>query len=72
MLKEYQWIASDKAHFGQPNTHYDFKSSNPKEASQKLQKLQEHKEKLERNVNTRAMNMLSDVEERVNVLCFNL
>ncbi|NWY15606.1 SMC2 protein, partial [Aphelocoma coerulescens] len=68
MLKEYQWIASDKAHFGQPNTRYDFKSSNPKEASQKLQKLQEHKERLERNVNTRAMNMLSDVEERYNDL----
>ncbi|NXM45142.1 SMC2 protein, partial [Gymnorhina tibicen] len=68
LLKEYQWIASDKAYFGQPNTHYDFKSSNPKEASQKLQKLQEHKEKLERNVNTRAMNMLSDVEERYNDL----
>ncbi|KAM4753352.1 structural maintenance of chromosomes protein 2 [Cyanocitta cristata] len=68
MLKEYQWIASDKALFGQPNTRYDFKSSNPKEASQKLQKLQEHKERLERNVNTRAMNMLSDVEERYNDL----
>ncbi|XP_008627423.1 PREDICTED: structural maintenance of chromosomes protein 2 [Corvus brachyrhynchos] len=68
MLKEHQWIASDKAHFGQPNTRYDFKSSNPKEASQKLQKLQEHKERLERNVNTRAMNMLSDVEERYNDL----
>ncbi|NWW07406.1 SMC2 protein, partial [Oreocharis arfaki] len=68
MLKEYQWIASDKAHFGQPNTHYDFKSSNPKEANQRLQKLLEHKEKLERSVNTRAMNMLSDVEERYNDL----
>ncbi|NXI88228.1 SMC2 protein, partial [Rhipidura dahli] len=68
MLKEYQWIASAKAQFGQPNTHYDFKSTNPKEASQKLQKLQEHKEKLERNVNTNAMNMLSDVEERYNDL----
>ncbi|NWT84464.1 SMC2 protein, partial [Lanius ludovicianus] len=68
MLKEYEWIASEKALFGQPNTHYDFKSSNPKEAAQKLQKLQEHKEKLERNVNTRAMNMLADVEERYNDL----
>ncbi|NXO81695.1 SMC2 protein, partial [Sitta europaea] len=64
MLKEYQWIASDKPLFGQPNTAYDFKSSNPKEVSQKLQKLQERKEKLGRNVNTRAVNMLSDVEER--------
>lgn len=72
MLKEYKWIASDKPLFGQPNTAYDFKSSNPKEASQKLQKLQEHKDKLGRNVNMRAMNMLSDAEERVNILCFNL
>ncbi|NWT96632.1 SMC2 protein, partial [Urocynchramus pylzowi] len=68
MLKEYKWIASDKPLFGQPNTAYDFKSSNPKEASQKLQKLQEHKEKLGRNVNTRAMNMLSDTEEKYNDL----
>ncbi|NXW73080.1 SMC2 protein, partial [Hirundo rustica] len=68
MLKEYKWIASDKPLFGQPNTAYDFKSSNPKEASQKLQKLQEHKEKLGRNVNMRAMNMLSDAEERYNDL----
>ncbi|NXQ52591.1 SMC2 protein, partial [Anthoscopus minutus] len=68
MLKEHKWIASEKALFGQPNTVYDFKSSNPKEASQKLQKLQEHKEKLGRNVNTKAMNMLSDAEERYNDL----
>ncbi|NXF20603.1 SMC2 protein, partial [Rhodinocichla rosea] len=68
MLKEYKWIASDKPLFGQPNTAYDFKSCNPKDASQKLQKLQEHKEKLGRNVNTRAMNMLSDAEERYNDL----
>ncbi|NXU97991.1 SMC2 protein, partial [Cettia cetti] len=68
MLKEYKWIASDKPLFGQPNTAYDFKSSNPKEANQKLQKLQEHKEKLGRNVNMRAMNMLSDAEERYNDL----
>ncbi|NXH38968.1 SMC2 protein, partial [Dicaeum eximium] len=68
MLKEYKWIASDKPLFGQPNTAYDFKSNNPKEASQKLQKLQERKEKLERNVNTRAMSMLSDTEERYNDL----
>lgn len=72
MLKEHKWIASDKPFFGQPNSAYDFKSSNPKDASQKLQKLQEQKEKLGRNVNTRAVNMLSDTEERVNILCLNL
>ncbi|XP_030092877.1 structural maintenance of chromosomes protein 2 [Serinus canaria] len=68
MLKEYKWIPSDKALFGQPNTAYDFKSCNPKEASQRLQKLQERKEKLGRNVNTKAMSMLSDAEERYNDL----
>ncbi|XP_056370799.1 structural maintenance of chromosomes protein 2 [Oenanthe melanoleuca] len=68
MLKEYKWIASDKPLFGQPNSVYDFRNSNPKEATQKLQKLQEHEEKLGRNVNTRAMNMLSEAEERYNDL----
>ncbi|NXY77081.1 SMC2 protein, partial [Glareola pratincola] len=68
MLKEYEWIASEKALFGQPNTAYDFKANNPKEASQKLQKLQEKKDKLGRNVNTAAMNMLSETEERYNDL----
>ncbi|NXY89084.1 SMC2 protein, partial [Alcedo cyanopectus] len=68
MLKEYAWIASDRALFGQPNSAYDFKLHNPKEAAQKLQKLQEKKEKLERNVNMRAMNMLSEMEERYNEL----
>ncbi|XP_068782769.1 structural maintenance of chromosomes protein 2 [Struthio camelus] len=68
MLKEYEWIASEKPLFGQPNTAYDFKTNNPKEAGQKLQKLQEKKEKLGRNVNMRAMNMLSEAEERYNDL----
>ncbi|NXK91437.1 SMC2 protein, partial [Formicarius rufipectus] len=64
MLKEHEWIASERQFFGQPNTAYDFKSKNPKEAIQNLQKLQECIEKMGRNVNTRAMNLLSDTEER--------
>ncbi|NXG01404.1 SMC2 protein, partial [Sakesphorus luctuosus] len=68
MLKEHEWIASERQFFGQPNTAYDFKSNNPKEAFQKLQKLQERREMLGRNVNTRAMNLLSDTEERYNDL----
>ncbi|RXM32345.1 Structural maintenance of chromosomes protein 2 [Acipenser ruthenus] len=66
MLDEYEWIATEKHLFGQPNTAYDFKTNNPKEAGQRLKKLQETKEKLGRNVNMRAMNMLSQAEERVN------
>ncbi|KAM4640379.1 structural maintenance of chromosomes protein 2 isoform 3-T18 [Amazona ochrocephala] len=68
MLKENKWIASEKHLFGQPNTAYDFKKNNPKEAHQKLQKMQEAKQKLWRNVNMRAMSVLSDTEEKYNEL----
>uniref|UniRef100_A0ACB8ET47 Structural maintenance of chromosomes protein 2 n=1 Tax=Sphaerodactylus townsendi TaxID=933632 RepID=A0ACB8ET47_9SAUR len=68
MCKDYEWIAAEKHLFGQPNTAYDFKTNNLKEAGQRLQKLQEKKEKLGRNVNMRAMNMLSEAEERYNDL----
>ncbi|XP_066470739.1 structural maintenance of chromosomes protein 2 [Tiliqua scincoides] len=68
MQQDYEWITSEKHLFGQPNTAYDFKTNNPKEAGQRLQKLQEKKEKLGRNVNMRAMNMLSEAEERYNDL----
>uniref|UniRef100_A0A674CN44 Structural maintenance of chromosomes protein 2 n=1 Tax=Salmo trutta TaxID=8032 RepID=A0A674CN44_SALTR len=54
--------------FGQPNTGYDFKVNNPKEAGQRLRKLEESKTRLERSVNKRAMNMLSQAEERYNDL----
>ena len=72
MLEKYEWIASERPLFGQPNTVYDFNTNDPKEADEKLQKLQEKKDKLGRNVNMRAMNMLSETEERVNILGFNL
>ncbi|NXW58265.1 SMC2 protein, partial [Eurystomus gularis] len=68
LLKEYEWIAADKRLFGQPNTPYDFKMNNPKEAAEKLQKFQEQKKNLGRNLNLRAMNLLSDTEERYNEL----
>lgn len=68
MLNDYEWIASEKHLFGQENTAYDFKTNNPKAAGQRLQKLQEMQEKLGRNVNMRAMNMLTQAEERYNDL----
>ena len=48
MLKDYDWITVEKHLFGQPNSTYDFKANNPKEAGERLQKLQEMKEKLGR------------------------
>uniref|UniRef100_A0A452UAK8 Structural maintenance of chromosomes protein 2-like n=2 Tax=Ursus TaxID=9639 RepID=A0A452UAK8_URSMA len=68
MLKDYDWINAEKHLFGQPNSAYDFKTNNPKEAGQRLQKLQGMKEKLGRNVNMRAMNVLTEAEERYNDL----
>lgn len=68
MLEEHEWIQSERQFFGQPNTSYDFKTNNPREAGQRLKKLEETTSKLERNVNKRAMNMLNEAEERVRSL----
>uniref|UniRef100_A0A3B3XM95 Structural maintenance of chromosomes protein n=1 Tax=Poecilia mexicana TaxID=48701 RepID=A0A3B3XM95_9TELE len=68
MLEEHDWIHSERQYFGQPNTSYNFKTNNPREAGQRLKKLEETTSKLERNVNKRAMNMLNEAEERYNDL----
>ncbi|XP_061883329.1 structural maintenance of chromosomes protein 2-like [Entelurus aequoreus] len=68
MLEEHDWIQAERQFFGQPNSSYDFKTNNPREAGQRLKKLQETTSKLERNVNKRAMNMLNEAEERYNDL----
>ena len=65
MLQTYDWIADEKKYFGQPNTAYDFKATDPKEAGKRIQKLTETKDKLSKNVNMRAMNMLTKAEEQV-------
>ncbi|KAM3864764.1 structural maintenance of chromosomes protein 2 [Diretmus argenteus] len=68
MLEEHDWIQLERHLFGQPNSAYDFKTNNPREAGQRLKKLEETTTKLERNVNKRAMNMLNEAEERYNDL----
>merc|ERR1719361_1530564 len=64
MLAKYDWIAVDMRFFGQPNTAYDFKANDPKEAQKKIQKLEATKEQLSKTVNMRAMNMLGKAEEQ--------
>lgn len=64
MLSKYDWIPSEQQYFGQPNTAYDFGANEPREVQTKLTKLQERKEKLSKNVNMRAMNMLGKAEEK--------
>lgn len=68
LLQSNDWIADEKKYFGQPNTAYDFTANDPKEAERRMQKLQETKEKLSKNVNMRAMNMLGRAEEQVSHL----
>jgi structural maintenance of chromosome 2 len=60
---KYTWIPEDKEHFGSKNTRYDYTKEDPQEAGQKLQKLQENKEKLSRNINQEAMMLLEKEEE---------
>ena len=65
MLEKYEWISNERQFFGQLNTAYDFAANDMKEVSRRLGKLQETKEKLGKNVNMRAMNMLGKAEEKV-------
>ena len=65
MLEKYEWICNEKQFFGQPNTAFDFAANDMKDVSRRLTKLQETKEKLGKNVNMRAMNMLGKAEEKV-------
>ncbi|XP_070501278.1 structural maintenance of chromosomes protein 2 [Chironomus tepperi] len=61
--EKYPWIPEDKDHFGARNTRYDYSKEDPQQAGQKLQKLQENKEKLSRNINQEAMMLLEKEEE---------
>jgi chromosome segregation ATPase len=68
MLEAYEWISDDKKFFGQPNTAYDFKANDPKEAGKQIKTLEEKQSKLEKSVNMRAMTMLGKAEEQYNDL----
>ena len=43
LLAKYEWIATDRRYFGQPNTAYDFGANDPKEVARRLTKLQAQK-----------------------------
>ncbi|KAK3911305.1 Structural maintenance of chromosomes protein 2 [Frankliniella fusca] len=64
LSNKYEWIEKDKSQFGNRGGLYDFQENNPKETEKRLAKLEETKEKLGRNLNTRAMNLLSKEEEQ--------
>lgn len=64
LVRRNEWIPSEKQYFGQVNTEYDFDVNNPADAGRRIQKLTETKEKMGRNVNSRAQNQLQKAEER--------
>ncbi|CAL1540842.1 unnamed protein product [Lymnaea stagnalis] len=64
LLEKYDWIADERQFFGQPNSIYDFTTQDPKEAEKRIQKLTETKNKLSKNVNVRAMNLLGHADEQ--------
>ncbi|XP_043674818.1 structural maintenance of chromosomes protein 2 isoform X1 [Vespula pensylvanica] len=66
LTKKYQWIEEDKQYFGKAGGMYDFNVNKPEELDQKLQQLQIQCDKLSRNVNTRAINLLDKEEEQYN------
>lgn len=45
---------------------YDFEANNPEEVTRKMHQLESVRERLSRNVNTRAMNLLNKEEEQYN------
>ncbi|XP_055382304.1 structural maintenance of chromosomes protein 2 [Condylostylus longicornis] len=62
--KKYGWIVEDRDFFGVKNTRYDYAREDPVEAGKKLQKSKELKEKMERNINLKAIISLQREEEQ--------
>lgn len=62
--KKYEWINDDKDLFGLPNSRYDYSKDDPEQAGKKLGTLTEQKEKLGRNINHKAMELLEQQEKR--------
>lgn len=61
--KKYTWVQEEEQFFGIKNTRYDYTKEDPIAAGQKLRSMIERKEKMERNVNMRAMTLLEREEE---------
>ncbi|KAK5973088.1 RecF/RecN/SMC protein, partial [Trichostrongylus colubriformis] len=63
--KAHPWINDEKSHFGQKNTEYDFTEYTQEKASKEIADIKARKNELGKNLNTRAMGVLSQVEEKV-------
>ncbi|KJH44532.1 RecF/RecN/SMC protein [Dictyocaulus viviparus] len=63
--KSHSWITDEKAHFGKKHTEYDFTGYTQEKASKDITDIKARKNELGKNLNTRAMGVLSQVEEQV-------
>ncbi|XP_030388372.1 structural maintenance of chromosomes protein 2 [Scaptodrosophila lebanonensis] len=61
--EKYPWIPEEKNCFGMKNTRYDYSKEDPVEAGNKLHKMMEKKDKMERSLNMNAMMILEREEE---------
>lgn len=66
LTRKYEWIEQEKAYFGKEGGIYDFKVNKPDEMEQKVHHLEGMREKLRRNINTRAISLLDKEEEEYN------
>ncbi|XP_077293601.1 structural maintenance of chromosomes 2 [Arctopsyche grandis] len=64
MRNQYEWIASEREYFGEPGGLYDFKERDPRSAGHRISQLEQLKDKLGRNLNTRAQTLLGKEEEQ--------
>ncbi|XP_033247890.1 structural maintenance of chromosomes protein 2-like [Drosophila miranda] len=60
---KYPWIPEEKSAFGVKNTRYDYSKTNPIEAGNKLEQMQESKDKMERTLNMNAIAILTREQE---------
>ncbi|KAJ1360941.1 Structural maintenance of chromosomes protein 2 [Parelaphostrongylus tenuis] len=63
--KAHPWIYDEKAHFGEKDTEYDFTGYTQEKATKAIADIKARKNELGKNLNTRAMGVLSHVEEQV-------
>ncbi|XP_048507861.1 structural maintenance of chromosomes protein 2 [Athalia rosae] len=68
LLKKYDWIEKDKAYFGKSGGIYDFEANAPAEMGHRIKQLENEHDKLSRNINSRAMDLLGREEEEFNSL----
>ncbi|WKX94398.1 hypothetical protein Q1695_011560 [Nippostrongylus brasiliensis] len=63
--KAHPWINEDKGMFGRKDTEYDFTGYTQEKAAKNIADMKARKNELGKNLNTRAMGVLSQVEEQV-------